>query len=77
MVSESQRVMRWMLILKEFGPNIQHIAGIYNVVADMLGQLPSANSDQDELEPGYAQCHTNDFFVIGAKSTLSKVFNEQ
>jgi hypothetical protein len=50
-VSESQRVMRWRLILEEFGPNIQHIAGIDNVVADMLSCAPSANSDQEELEP--------------------------
>ena len=27
-LSESQRVMRWRLILEEFGPNIQHIAGV-------------------------------------------------
>jgi hypothetical protein len=39
-VSESQRVMRWRLILEEFGPNIQHIAGIDNVVADMLSRVP-------------------------------------
>jgi hypothetical protein len=31
--------MRWRLILEEFGPNIQHIAGIDNVVADMLSRL--------------------------------------
>ena len=33
-LSESQRVMRWQLIIKEFGPIIQHIAGVYNIVAD-------------------------------------------
>ena len=26
-LSESQRVMRWQLILEEFGPNIHHISG--------------------------------------------------
>ena len=35
-LSESQRVMRWQIILEEFGPNIQHIAGFDNNVADML-----------------------------------------
>ena len=45
-VSESQRVMRWRLILEEFGPNIQHtIAGVDNVVADVLSRLPLANGD--------------------------------
>jgi len=43
-LSESQRVMRWRLILEEFGPNIQHIAGVDNIVAGMLSRLPSANN---------------------------------
>ena len=30
---ESQRLMRWRLIIGEFGPNIQHIAGVDNIVA--------------------------------------------
>ena len=30
-LSESQRVMRWRLILEEFGPNIHHIAGVDNI----------------------------------------------
>ena len=34
--SESQRVMRWRLLLEEFGPNIIHIAGVDNTVADTL-----------------------------------------
>ena len=40
-LSESQRVMLWILILKEFGPNIQHIAVVDNIVADTLSRLPS------------------------------------
>ena len=38
-LSESQRVMRWRLILKEFGTNIQHITGVDNIVADTLSRL--------------------------------------
>ena len=30
-LSESQRVMRCRLILEEFGPNINHIAGVENI----------------------------------------------
>ena len=33
-LSEPQRVMRWWLILEEFGPNIKHIAGVDNTIAD-------------------------------------------
>ena len=30
-LSEYQRVMRWQRIIEEFGPNIQHIAGVYDL----------------------------------------------
>ena len=45
-LSGSQRVMRWRLIIEEFGPNIQHIAGVDNIVADMLSRLPSTPSNK-------------------------------
>jgi hypothetical protein len=84
-VSESQRVMRWRLILEEFGPNIQYIAGIDNVVADMLSRVPSANCDQDELAPSTAQSRAKELFALevntanddGFALSLIKVFNEQ
>lgn len=44
-LSESQRVMRWRMILEEFNPTIEHIAGVDNVVADALSRIPSANSE--------------------------------
>ena len=40
-LSESQRVIRWRLILGEFGPNNQHIAGVDKIVADTLSRFPS------------------------------------
>ena len=43
-LSEYQRVMRWRLILEEFGPNIQHIAGNANIVADTLSRFLSTPS---------------------------------
>ena len=36
----TERVMRWRLILEEFGPTLTHIPGKDNVVADALSQLP-------------------------------------
>ena len=39
-ISKSQRVMRWWLLLKEFAPNICHISGEENVVADAISCLP-------------------------------------
>ena len=35
-LSESQRLIHWRLIIEEFGTNIQHIAGVYNIVTDAL-----------------------------------------
>ena len=48
-MSQSQRVMRWRLILEEFGPDIQHISGEDNIVADAMSRLPTTNQDQREL----------------------------
>ena len=41
--------MRWRLILEEFGPDIIHISGEKNVVADAMSRLPTTNQDQKEL----------------------------
>ena len=38
--SESQRVTRWRWLLEEFGPEIIHIKGEDNTVADALSRLP-------------------------------------
>jgi hypothetical protein len=42
----AQRVMRWRLVLQEFGPDLQHIKGERNVVAD----APSRLEIEDEQE---------------------------
>ena len=35
----SNRVMRWRLLLEEYGPDIQHLPGKHNIVADALSRL--------------------------------------
>ena len=52
-MSQSQRVMRWQLILEEFGPDIKHIKGEDNVVADAISRLPMSeiNEIEDEFLP--------------------------
>jgi len=42
-ISESQRVMRWRLLLEEFGPDIRHTSGEDNTIADALSRLPTTN----------------------------------
>ena len=48
-LSESQRVIRWQLILEDFGPNIQHIAGFDNIVDDTLIRLSSNPRNKYEM----------------------------
>ena len=41
-------MVRWKLILKEFGPSIQHIYGVDNIVADTLSIFPSTPIDKNK-----------------------------
>jgi hypothetical protein len=76
--------MRWRLILEEFGPNIQHIPGVDNiVVADTLSRLPSANTDRED-DSTAGESRTNKLFVTNGQATddsfpltLSTVLREQ
>ena len=45
-LSESQRVMRWWLIIKWFGNNINHIYGVENILSHMIRRLSYATNDQ-------------------------------
>ena len=57
--------MRWQLMLEDFGPNIQHIAGFDNIVADTLSIFPSTSSNNYDPFTRNYQCRTNDLFSIG------------
>ena len=63
-LSESQRVMFWRLIIKEFGINIQHIAGVDNIVYDTLSRFPYRPSDKYEPCTRKSQCHNNELFAL-------------
>jgi hypothetical protein len=41
--------MRWRLLLKEFAPDIQHISGEHNIVADAISCLHMTKSSLDEI----------------------------
>jgi hypothetical protein len=42
----TDRVMRWRLVLEEFGPELRHIKGSNNVMADGLSRLEMMNVDK-------------------------------
>jgi hypothetical protein len=55
--STSDRVMRWRLLIEEFGPEFRHIKGIHNVIADALSRLELDDSKiESNLEKPTAQC---------------------
>ena len=54
-LSDSQRVMRWHLLLEEFGSHIRHIAGVDNIVANTLSCVKSSNVEEDKNEPSEKQ----------------------
>ena len=64
-LSESQRVMRWRLILEEFGPNIQHIVVVDNIVSDNLSILPSTHSNKYDTCTRKAHSRANESFALG------------
>lgn len=47
-ISENQRLQRWRLIIEEFAPNIQHIEGKANIVADAISRLPTNNDPESD-----------------------------
>jgi hypothetical protein len=42
----TERVMCWRLVLEEFGPDLQHIKGEKNIVADALSRLDFDNNQE-------------------------------
>ena len=64
-LSEYQRVIRWRLILEEFGTNIHHISGFGNILADTISRFPSAPSDKYKSCTRKSQCRKNKLFALG------------
>ena len=54
----SARIVRWRLMLEEFGPKFVHVKGESNVVADTLSRHPNTDPEDttEELGPKLAYC---------------------
>ena len=61
LLTSSDRVMRWYLIIQEYGPKIFYIPGANNVVTDAWIRLPTMdeimtkNSLSNDLHKKYAR----------------------
>ena len=42
----TERVMRWRLVIEEFGPELRYIKGTHNIVADALSRLDMMSSEE-------------------------------
>lgn len=47
----TERVLRWRLYLEEYNVNFNYIAGIKNVVADILSRYPTNNQPEKDIKP--------------------------
>ena len=63
-ISQSQRVMRWRLILEEFGPDIRHISGVKNIVADAMSRMPTTNQDPSEHRTEAPDLHEAEYLPL-------------
>jgi len=64
----SNRLIRWRMMLEEFGPTVQHIAGTTNIVADALSRLEIEQKDSDEIETENDRLQLSYMTVREAKS---------
>ena len=64
-MSEYQIVMHWRLIIEDFWPNLQIIAGIDNIVSDKLIILSYTYVDKYKPIIIKAQCRANHSFSTG------------
>ncbi len=48
----SNRLIRWRMLIEEFGPQFKHVEGHNNVVADTLSRIEIEHRDRDEMETG-------------------------
>ena len=82
-IFNTERVMRWRLILKEFGPELKYIKGENNVVADALSCLEMSDNqkilniselygydDADLPDSAYPICYHN---ITKAQKTDAKL----
>ena len=61
---EYQRMLRWRLIIEVFGPNIQYITGVNNIVEGTISRFPYTSIDKYDISTKEDQCRANEQFTI-------------
>ena len=72
--SESQKVIHWKIVIEDFGPNIQHMAGVENIVSDKIIRMSSLPNYWDDTSTRNPQCRENDSFVNSVEQSNYGVF---
>ncbi len=67
----TERVMRWRLILEEYGPELHYIKGTHNVVADALSRLPLT---EVEVPDGTDEVQMAEFFGDTKEALPENIF---
>ena len=64
-LSEAQRVVRWLLIIKYSGTNIQNIYVVDNILTDTLSRFPYIAVDKYNPSTSKAHCNANKLLSMG------------
>ena len=60
----TNRLLRWRLIIEEYGPGIEYIKGEKNIVADALSRLPLNGNQDNTQNPTYQKEIVSEINVI-------------
>ena len=60
----TQRVIRWCLLLEEFGPSFYHKSGETNVLADALSRVPTSRTDRSSALTDSTPSATDSIFCM-------------
>lgn len=75
----TERVIRWRLLIEEFGPELRYIKGHKNIVADILSRLQINDLDSPVVEntqDAFAECFALDKLPDGANPIKYSIFSK-
>ena len=70
----STQLIRWRMLLKEFGPEVKHAQGVQNLFANALSRLDLEPKSQDEVQDTKANNQLSYVNETDMKEILEDVF---